>query len=82
MCDFLYGYCFYDKKPLDAYELTKNLQYLQKYSDSYRALYKSAAISEYNPMEKHNYQISIPNAYYMNLINSNHNNEWIMGEDL
>lgn len=81
ICDFLYGYCFYDGKPLDAYDLMHNPQYLDGYPDDYRALYSAAAISEYDPMGDHCYEISGPNLYTTTLIHGNHNGKWIMGED-
>ena len=82
VCDFLYGYCFYEQKPIDTYELMQKKQYLEAYPEDYAALYLTAAISEYNPMENNNYDKSIANEYYLNLINSNHNDKWIMQEDI
>lgn len=82
VCDFLYGYCFYEKKPIDTYELMQKKQYLETYPEDYAALYLTAAISEYDPMENNNYDKSTANEYYLNLINSNHNDKWIMQEDL
>lgn len=49
----------------------------------YEGLYSAVAINEYNPMDKNNdYTISMPNQYYMNLIYTDHQDVWIMGEDL
>lgn len=82
VCDFLYGYCFYEKEPLDAYTLMNNGKYLKDYPCSYADLYSAIAINEYNPMDgKNNYAVSGPNQYYFNLISTEHNNKWIMGED-
>jgi len=47
VCDFLYGYYFYDINPVDAYELMVNKKYLVGYSEGYRELYSAVAISEY-----------------------------------
>lgn len=83
VCDFLYGYNFYSKEPLDAYTLMSQKQYLENYPDDYVGLYSAVAINEYNPMDKsNNYIISTPNQYTMNIINTNHNDKWFMGEDL
>lgn len=81
ICDFIYDYCFYEGKPLDAYELMHNKQYLVGYPEDYTALYSAAAISEYDPMCGNCYEISEPNQYTINLINGNHNGKWIMSED-
>ena len=81
ICDFIYGYYFYDGKPLDAYELMHNKQYLDGYPEDYAALYSAVAISEYDPMGDNCYAISGPNQYTINLINGNHNGKWIMDEE-
>lgn len=83
LCDFLYGYNFYENEPLDAYALMHCRRYLNDYSENYAGLYSAVAINEYDPMDKNNnYAISIPNQYTMNLIYTDHNDKWIMGEDL
>lgn len=81
VCDFIYGYLFYDKKPLDAYELSQNKWYLNMYPEDYAGLYSCVAISEYDPMAENCYNISVPNEYTTRLINEDHNGRWIMGED-
>lgn len=82
VCDFIYGYSFYEEKPLDAYELMRRKRYLQAYPKDYAALYSAAAISDYNPMGDHNYKISLPNQYYLKLMSGNHNGKWMMGEEM
>lgn len=83
ICDCVYGYFFYEEEPLDAYTLMNNRESLAAYPEDYAALYSAVAISEYDPMDKnHNYTISSPNQYYLNLIYTDHNDKWIMGEDL
>ena len=82
VCDFLYGYNFYKFEPVDAYTLMRDGQYLGDYSESYAGLYSAVAINEYNPMDQNDYTISMPNQYYMNLIYTDHNDKWIMKEDL
>lgn len=82
VCDFLYGYCFYQERPLDAYTLMREKHYLKTYSENYASLYSAVAINEYNPLDKsNNYTVSIPNEYYLRLINTEHNDKWIMGEE-
>ena len=67
VCDFVYGYCFYENKPLDAYTLMNNKEkYLLAYPKSYSEMYLAIAINEYNPMDmNNNYAISSPNQYYL-----------------
>ena len=80
--DFIYGYQFYDDKPVNAYEIMKNNDYLNNYSEYYQGLFKGIAINEYNPMDRNNnYIVSKPNEYYLKLIYSNHNDKWITDED-
>ena len=80
--DFLYGYQFYDNKPLDAHDIMLDAVLLNSYQESYRELFSAIGISEYDPTnEKNCYSISKPNEYCMNLIYTNHNDMWIMGED-
>ncbi len=81
VCDFIYGYCFNDGKPLDVYELMCDKQHFDRYPRDYASFYSAAAISEYDPMEENCYEISGPNQYYLNLMNGNHGGKWIMGED-
>lgn len=81
--DPLYGYLFYKDKPIDAYQLLKDKLYLNGYNDYYKELFNAIAINEYNPMDKtNNYNISKPNEYYLKLINSSHNDDWIMYENV
>lgn len=76
------GYCFYNKKPLDAYELKNNPSYFEKFDEEYAGLYKAMAINEYNPLDDQNdYTKSKLNAYYLKIFTSDHNGNWIMGED-
>ncbi len=85
--DFLHGYCFYDKAPLDTFELIQKPEKIKKViksaEEDYCRLYDCAAISEYDPMDNGNdYTISKPNRYYLTLISqSNDNGVWLMGED-
>ena len=81
--DFIYGYQFYDGKPISALDILKNPGVLETYPEYYKGLYSAIAISEYNPCAaSNNYLISAPNSYYIKLIHTNHQNKWFMGEDL
>ncbi|MCM1128191.1 MAG: hypothetical protein NC429_17200 [Lachnospiraceae bacterium] len=82
--DPIYGYMFYDNVPISAYDVTKNKKHLQQYGDgeNYGGLYSAIAINEYDPTNGKNvYTVSAPNAYYLKLIYTEHNDQWIMGED-
>ena len=44
--------------------------------------YDNTPISAYDPTSgKNDYTISVPNAYTLKLIDTEHNDQWIMGED-
>ncbi len=79
--DFLYGYSFYNKRPLDAYDLTRCKRYLEGYPEEYASLYSTAAINEYDPMGDNDYTVSLPNQYTIRIIETEHNGKWFMGED-
>ncbi|MGI6713920.1 MAG: hypothetical protein ACOX3K_02535 [Bacilli bacterium] len=79
--DFLHGYSFYGKDPLNAWDLLKNPTFLEGYPSDYVGLYTQVAISEYSPLENHNYAISFPNEYTIRLMETNHQGRWFMGED-
>lgn len=79
--DFLYGYSFYDKRPLDAYDLMCRKRYLEGYPEEYASLYAAAAINEYDPMGDNDYTVSLPNQYTIRIIETEHNGKWFMGED-
>lgn len=81
VCDFLYGYSFYDKRTLDAYDLMRCKRHLEGYPEDYASLYSAVAINEYNPMGDNDYTISVPNQYTTNIIEQDHGGRWIMGED-
>lgn len=81
ICDFIYGYCFYDKKPLDAYELKQNKKHLTGYRDDYIGLYSGIAVNYYDPTANNCYTTSKVNQYTLNVINTDHHDKWFMGED-
>ena len=49
--DPLYGYCFYEGQPLDAYTLMNEPEHLKGYDADYRDLFQRIAISEYDPLD-------------------------------
>lgn len=81
LCDFIHGYCFYKGKPLSAYDLLTKKAYLAAYPEEYRGLYSAVAISEYDPTQKHCYEISALNAYTARILQEDHQGKWFMGED-
>jgi len=81
VCDYIYGYCFHDGKPLDAYELQTKRELLSGYPDDYIGMYDAVAINEYDPTAGNCYAISKANQYTLNVINTDHNDKWFMGED-
>lgn len=80
--DPIYGYLFYDGAPLDAFTLLTEPERLKAYDEEYRGLFRSIAVSEYDPMNAANdYSVSNVNDYYRTLLTTNHNGSWLMGED-
>ncbi|MDO4712066.1 MAG: hypothetical protein Q4A75_08820 [Peptostreptococcaceae bacterium] len=80
--DFIFGYQFYDNKPISAKDILNDSSLLKDFPEDYTAMYSLIAISEYDPMDvNNNYLISKPNEYTLNIMNTNHNGKWIMGED-
>lgn len=80
--DPLYGYCFYEGKPLDAYTLMNEPEHLKGYDADYRDLFQRIAISEYDPLDAaSNYSISRVNDYTRTLLSTDHHGQWFMGED-
>ncbi len=79
--DPIYGIRFYTDKPINGYYLLKNHSAFSLGYDGYMNLYNAIAINEYSPLDNNDYIITRPNAYTLKLINSEHNDKWIMGED-
>ena len=80
--DPLYGYCFYEGEPLDAYTLMSETDHLKDYDAEYRDLFRKIAIGEYDPLDTDNdYSISGVNDYSRTLLSTAHNGRWLMGED-
>ncbi len=80
--DPIFGYQFYDKGPLNAYDLLNYHHLISIGYEGYMDLYKSISINEYNPCDTNNdYSISKANEYYKELMRNSHNDKWIMGEE-
>lgn len=80
--DPIHNYVFYHNRPLSTLDLLNNKVYMKDMNVEYVDYYKLAAISFYNPLEKHNlYFESRANEYYLNLISNNHQGKWIMSEN-
>ena len=79
--DPLYGYVFYDKKPISAKEILYSSQ-LQKMDEDYKNMFKQIAIAEYNPNDSDNkYIVSRCNEYTYKLNKIKQNGTWLLGED-
>ena len=79
--DPLYGYVFYDNKPISAKDILLSTQ-LQKMDADYKNMFKQIAIAEYNPNESDNkYIVSRCNEYTYKLNNIKQDGTWLLGED-
>lgn len=88
VCDCIYGYMFYGKRPIGAWELMCEPELMRpltgdKRFDEYAGLYSAAAISDYDPTDVRNdYTESRANEYTLRLIREGANDgRWFMGED-
>ena len=80
--DPLYGYCFYEGKPVDAYALMTEEDHLKGYEADYRDMFRNIAINAYNPMDPENdYTISKLDEYNRKVLSTDHQGKWLMGED-
>ena len=79
--DPLYGYVFYDTKPISAKEIIFSSQ-LQKMDEDYKNMFKQIAIAEYNPNDLDNkYIVSRCNEYTYKLNKIKQTGTWLLGED-
>lgn len=79
--DPLYGYVFYDNKPISAKEILHSSQ-LHSMSEDYRNMFNQIAIAYYNPDDENNkYIISRCNEYTYKLNSIEQNGNWQLGED-
>lgn len=79
--DPLYGYVFYDNKPISAKEILYSLQ-LQSMDEDYRSMFRQIAIAEYNPNDPDNkYIVSKCNEYTYKINTNKQDSTWFLGED-
>lgn len=79
--DPLYGYIFYDTKPISAKEILYSSQ-LMTMSEDYKNMFKQIAIAEYNPNDEDNkYIVSKCNEYTYKLNTIKQDGTWLFGED-
>ena len=79
--DPLYGYIFYNLKPISAKEIFYSSQ-LQKMDEDYKNMFKQIAIAEYNPNDPDNkYIVSRCNEYTYKLNTIQQDSTWLLGED-
>lgn len=79
--DPLYGYIFYDKKPISAKDIFLSSQ-LQEMKDDYKNMFRQISIAEYDPNDINNkYIISKCNTYTYNLNTIKQDGTWKFGED-
>ena len=77
----LYGYIFYDSKPITAKEILYSSQ-LQCMDEDYKNMFKQIAIAEYNPNDTDNkYIISKCNEYTYKLNTIKQDGTWLLGEE-
>lgn len=82
LVDFLYGLVFYEDGPVSAWDvLEKGLPKMAERGEEYAGLFRAVAVSGYDPMGENDYTASEPNEYTRRLIETDHQNRWIMGED-
>lgn len=79
--DPLYGYVFYDTKPVNAKEILSYLQ-LQSLDDDYKKMFTQISIAEYNPNDVDNkYIITKCNEYTYKLNTIEQDGTWQLGEE-
>jgi len=79
--DPLYGYVFYDNKPISAKEILYSSE-LKTMDEDYRNMFKQISIAEYNPSDEDNkYIISKCNDYIYKLNFLKKDGSWQFGED-
>lgn len=79
--DPLYGYVFYDKKPISAKDIYHSSM-LNLFNEEYRNMFKQVAIASYNPNDEDNkYIVSKCNEYTLTLNSIAQDGTWKLGED-
>ena len=83
LVDFLCGLVFYENGPVSAWDvLEKGLpKAVSDRGEDYAGLFRAIALNDYDPMGDNDYTVSGPNEYTRRLIETDHQNQWIMGEE-
>lgn len=80
--DPLYGYIFFDGKPISAKEILSSKQFRDMEKD-YQDMFQQIAIADYNPNDKNNrYIISKCNDYTLRLNTMEQDGTWKLNENL
>lgn len=80
--DPLYGFVFYDTKPISAKEILNSSQ-LHPMDEDYKNMFMQISIAEYNPNDEDNkYIITKCNEYTYKLNSIEHDGSWQLGEDI
>ena len=79
--DPLYGYIFFDTKPINAKDIIHSAQ-LKSMNEDYKNMFNQISIAEYNPNDVDNkYIISKCNEYTYKINTNIQDGTWLLGED-
>ena len=79
--DPLYGYIFFDTKPISARDIIHSAQ-LKSMNEDYKNMFNQISIAEYNPNDvKNKYIISKCNEYTYKINTIIQDGTWLLGED-
>ena len=79
--DPLYGYIFFDTKPISAKDIIHTVQ-LNAMNEDYKNMFNQISIAEYNPNDEDNkYLISKCNEYTYKINTIIQDGTWLLGED-
>lgn len=79
--DPLYGYIFFDTKPINAKDIIHSAQ-LKSMNEDYKHMFNQISIAEYNPNDVNNkYIISKCNEYTYKINTIIQDGTWLLGED-
>ena len=79
--DPLYGYIFFDTKPINAKDIIYSAQ-LKSMNEDYKNMFNQISIAEYNPNDVNNkYIISKCNEYTYKINTIIQDGTWLLGED-
>lgn len=90
MCDFTYGVYGYTNKSLSVREMVQDKKLIEEVYEKavskdqnfnyFVGLFDRVGISSYDPADDHDYTISRPNQYYIDMMKLEHNGFWQLGE--